>query len=75
MGMKRGRKKYATTWQKKVYFIDRSPFSPGNDSNHLNKDPFPASLKNNKLIINQLAEPDTVCRPFHQGFLCHRYCC
>ncbi|CAH2717515.1 hypothetical protein BACCIP111895_04729 [Neobacillus rhizosphaerae] len=25
MGMKRGRKKYATTWQKKVYFIDRSP--------------------------------------------------
>jgi len=27
MGMKRGRKKYATTWQKKVYFIDRSPFS------------------------------------------------
>ncbi|WP_248737473.1 hypothetical protein, partial [Neobacillus rhizosphaerae] len=27
MGMKRGRKKYATTWQKKVYFIDRSPLS------------------------------------------------
>ena len=27
MGMKRGRKKYATTWQKKVYFIDRSPDS------------------------------------------------
>jgi len=27
MGMKRGRKKYATTWQKKVYFIDRSPNS------------------------------------------------